>query len=71
MGTSKRSTNSMVIMIILILGAIFALLPIELADDKCFLGYFAVCPFTPISSIIMLAIAVYMFIIRKNQLTAK
>lgn len=71
METSKKGTGSKIILILLILGAVITLLPIELADDKCYFGYFAVCPFTPISTIIILGIAVYMFIARKNQLTTK
>ena len=71
METVKKGTNLMIIAVILILGAIFTLLPIELADDKCYFGYFAVCPFTPISSIAMLAAAWYILMIRKNKLKTK
>jgi hypothetical protein len=71
METVKKGTNLMIIAVILILGAIFTLLPIELADDKCYFGYSAVCPFTPISSIVLFAAAWYIFMIRKNKLKTK
>jgi hypothetical protein len=71
MESNKKGTNLLIIAVILILGAIFTLLPIELADDKCFFGYSATCPFTPISTVVMLAIGIYMLMIRKTRLKLK
>lgn len=67
----KKGTLLMVLSILFILGGIFTLLPLHLADDKCILGYSASCPFTPISSLLMIATAVIMLLIRKKQLTIK
>lgn len=47
--------------------AIITLLPLGTADDKCFFGYIAVCPFTPWSSLILLVIAFYLLMMRKKQ----
>jgi hypothetical protein len=71
METAKKGTNFLIIAVLLVLGAIFTLLPLELADDKCFFGYSAACPFTPISTIALLAAAWYVFMIRKARLKIK
>jgi len=70
-GGQKKGTFLIILSILFIAGAIFTLLPLHLADDKCFLGYSASCPFTPISSLILLAVGFYLIIIRKKQLTTK
>ena len=67
----KKGTLLMVLSILFIAGGIFTLLPLDLADDKCILGYSASCPFTPISTVVMIAVAIYMLLIRKKQLTIK
>lgn len=67
----QKGTFLIILSILFIAGAIFTLLPLHLADDKCFLGYSASCPFTPISSLILLAVGFYLIIMRKKQLTTK
>ena len=52
--------------IIFVIGAIITALPLKLADDNCFFGYLAICPFTPFSTLIMLAIASYFLMMRKK-----
>lgn len=47
--------------------AIIAALPLGTADDKCMFGYIAVCPFVPVSSLILLAVAFYLLMMRKKQ----
>ena len=68
---SKKGVIHIVLALLFTGGAIFTLLPLVLADDKCFFGYYAVCPFSPISSIVLLAIAGYFFILRKKQIITK
>ena len=69
----KQNKGAVLLMlsILLVLGAIFTLLPIHMADDKCFFGYYAVCPFTPISSILLIAVALYINLVRKKQYISK
>jgi hypothetical protein len=63
----KKRNRLLFWIIVIIAGAVFSLLPISLADDKCLFGYYAVCPFAPFSSLIMLVIAFYLLMIRKKQ----
>jgi len=53
--------------IVFVVLAIITLLPLGTADDKCMLGYIAVCPFSPVSSLILLVVAFYLLMIRKKQ----
>ena len=55
--------------IILTLGAIGTLSPIMPASKECMLGYMAHCSFTPISTIICIAGAAVVCIIRNRKFT--
>jgi len=46
---------------------ICTLIPYTNSSKNCFLGYKAICPFTPISTIICLAIAGFIFWLGKKQ----
>ena len=63
----KKRNRLLFWVLLIIVGAVITLLPISLADDKCLFGYYAVCPFAPFSSLIMLVIAFYLLMIRKKQ----
>jgi hypothetical protein len=67
----NKGTFLLVLSILLVLGAIFTLLPVHLADDKCLFGYDAACPFTPISSILLIAGALFVNLVRKKQYISK
>jgi len=67
----NKGTFLLVLVILLVLGAVFTLLPVHLADDKCIFGYSAACPFAPISSIVLLAAALYVNLLRKKQYISK
>ncbi len=62
----KKRKMLLVWIIIIVAGAVITLLPIPLADDKCLFGYYAVCPFVPFSSLIMLVVAFYLLMLRKK-----
>ncbi len=64
---SSKDSKLLIIAWILIIGAVITLLPLDLADDKCFFGYTAVCPFSPISSLLIIFTAIYLFFLRKKQ----
>ncbi len=50
-----------VVMAILIIAAVKAALPYAQASKPCLLGYKALCSFTPISTIILVAAAIAIF----------
>lgn len=53
---------------ILFIGAIVTLIPFSNIDDSCFLGYKALCAFTPISTIILIAAGIVVLIIRSKRM---
>lgn len=42
-------------------------IPVESSSKACFLGYKALCPFTPISTLICLAVAVVIYLVGKKH----
>lgn len=52
-----------IIAIVLILAAIVTLLPRASSRKRCMLGYKALCTFTPISSIVLVVIAAFVWLL--------
>jgi hypothetical protein len=59
-----------VVIIIISISAIKTLIPYASASKPCLLGYKATCSFTPISTIILLAVAVAVFFVSRNILAS-
>jgi hypothetical protein len=57
----------MVLTVLFTLAAISTLLPQAEASKACLLGYYAHCSFTPISTLICIALAAISCIIRKRK----
>ncbi len=57
----------MLLTILSTLAAISTVLPQASASKPCFLGYYAHCTFTPISTLICIALAAISCIIRKRK----
>lgn len=57
----------LVITIIFSLATISSLIPQASASKTCYLGYYAHCTFTPISTVICLIIAGFACVIRKKK----
>lgn len=53
---------------ILVIAAVKTLIPNAQASKPCLLGYKAACSFTPISTIILVAIAISIFLITKDTI---
>lgn len=57
-----------VVLFILVIAAVKTLIPNEQASKPCLLGYKAACSFTPISTIILIAITIGIFLITKETI---
>ncbi|MCW4004557.1 MAG: hypothetical protein NWE95_11670 [Candidatus Bathyarchaeota archaeon] len=57
-----------VVLFILVIAAVKTLIPNEQASKPCLLGYKAACSFTPISTIILITIAIGIFLITKETI---
>jgi hypothetical protein len=57
-----------VVIVILCIAAVKTALPEAKASKSCLLGYKALCSFTPISTIILVAIAIALFFL-SNKIT--
>ena len=60
MDVTKKSTPLIlkIISILIIISGIITLIPYKNIDDECFLGYKALCAFTPISTIILIVLGI-------------
>jgi len=57
------------VIVILIIAAVKTALPEAKASKPCMLGYKALCSFTPISTIILIAAAIAVFFLTRQMLT--
>ena len=48
------------------ISAVLTLLPYKNIDDECFLGYKALCPITPVSTLILVVLGIVFLYIRKK-----
>jgi hypothetical protein len=64
--TKKGGTFALILAIFFFLLAISTLIPYKNIDDVSFLGYKALCAFTPISTIILILVGIVMLIIRQK-----
>lgn len=70
MKTKKKGYGLlMVLTVILTLGTISTLLPQAGASKECYMGYFAHCSFTPISTVLMALLVAVSCRIRKKKYT--
>jgi hypothetical protein len=53
--------------IIFIIAGLVTLLPYKNIDDDCFLGYKALCAFTPISTVILFIVGAFFWFFRKRE----
>jgi len=60
----KSGTTQLVLAFIFIILGLITLIPYKNIDDECYLGYKALCAFTPISTIILFLVAAFFFFIR-------
>ena len=54
------------VIVILSLAAVKTVIPNEEASKPCLLGYKAACSFTPISTAILVIVAIVTFVVAKN-----
>jgi hypothetical protein len=65
--TNKKSgTLYLIISILCFIGAIITLIPYKGVDDECLFGYKAICAFTPISSLVLIAVGILLMFLRKK-----
>ena len=70
MKTKKKGYGLMMALTVLFsFSTIMTLIPQASASKECFLGYFAHCSFTPISTILMALLVALTCRIRKNKYT--
>lgn len=62
--TKKKGGALLWLAILLFIGAIITFLPYKNIDDECMLGYKALCAFTPVSSLVLVALGVLFLVIR-------
>ena len=60
-----------VLTVLLTLGAISTIIPGGSIGDVNYLGYRAICPFAPFSTLIFLAVVALIFIVRSKKLKVK
>ena len=64
----KGGMGYLIISILCFIGAIITFLPYKNIDDECMLGYKALCAFTPISSLILIVVGIFLLYLRKMML---
>lgn len=62
--TKKKGGALLWLAILFFISGIITFLPYKNIDDECMLGYKALCAFTPVSSLIMIAIGVLFLVIK-------
>jgi hypothetical protein len=68
--TKKSGSTHLVLAVIFIVLGLITLIPYAKIDDACYLGYKAICAFTPISTLILFVIAAF-FIFMRNVKKSK
>jgi len=68
MSDEAKKANSVLTIIALLcfLGALVTFIPYNNIDDACMLGYKAMCAFTPISSLVLIALGIVFWVLRKR-----
>ena len=66
----KSGSTQLVLAVIFIVLGLITLMPYAKIDDACYLGYKAICAFTPISTIILFLVAAF-FIFMRNMKKGK
>lgn len=64
--SNKANPVLTVLSVLCFLGAIITFIPYGDIDDACMLGYKALCAFTPVSSLILAAVGVAFWMLRKR-----
>ena len=64
--TNKTRLILQILSVLTFIGGIITLLPYKSIDDECILGYKAICPLTPVSTVILLAVAVILWVVQKR-----
>jgi hypothetical protein len=64
--TKKKGGSILWLAILFFVAAIITFLPYKNIDDECMLGYKALCAFTPVSSLVLIAIGVLFLVIRSR-----
>jgi hypothetical protein len=62
--TKKKGGALLWLAILSFIGAVVTFLPYKNIDDECMLGYKALCAFTPVSSLVLVALGVLFLVIR-------
>jgi hypothetical protein len=62
----KKGSAFFWLAIICFIAAIVTFFPFKNIDDECMLGYKAICAFTPVSSLVLIAIGVMFLVIRSH-----
>jgi hypothetical protein len=64
--TKKKGGAMLWLAIISFIAALVTFLPFKNIDDECMLGYKAICAFTPVSSLVLIALGVMFLVIRNH-----
>ena len=67
----KGYTFLLILTILFTLAAVLTIVPLPSAGKESFLNYKALCPFTPISTLILIVLAGVICLLRKRKLTEK
>jgi hypothetical protein len=62
----KKLTVHMAFVYLYVVAAVLSLVPVSFVSKPCRLGYMALCSFTPISTVILLAMAVLHVFLQKK-----
>jgi hypothetical protein len=65
--TKKKKGGALLwLAILFFISGIVTFLPYKNIDDECMLGYKALCAFTPVSSLILIAIGIFLLFMKKH-----
>ena len=64
----KGGSLYLIISVLCFIGAIITFIPYKNIDDECMFGYKALCAFTPISSLVLIVVGVFLLMLRKMVL---
>jgi hypothetical protein len=65
--TKKSGKSLLILAVIFIILGLITLIPYANIDDACYLGYKALCAFTPISTLILFIAAVFFLFLRNMK----
>ncbi len=64
----KGGSVYLIIAVMCFISAIITLVPFKNIDDECLLGYKALCAFTPISTLILIVVGIFLMYMRKKMM---